>query len=468
MNLIKDLEKMKQLRISGVDYDALREHLYPSDGKEAISFALCGRLELDNFYCLTVHKLLHIPYGECKTRTSVLIQWPSTYIEELLLEADKKGLSVLKIHSHPTGYADFSKTDDVCDNELFRSIHGWVRHDILHASCVMLPNGEIFGRLISKELVFAPLNKIIVAGDSVKIWRNGGSEKTTDLDLRNLQAFGERTTKLLKSMKVTIVGCSGTGSVVAEQLTRLGVGELILIDHDKVELKNLNRILNTTKLDAEQMLYKVDVVKKRLEQVGFETKIVVCKENICDSRKVLQEIASSDFVIGCTDTIESRHFLNLLTVYYLLPFIDIGVQLRADGQNGISKIIGAVHYLQAKKSSLFSRGVYSMEGFESERLRRRDPEEYDRLLKENYIKGAGIIGSPAVISVNMQIASMAVNEFLNKIDPFKSCEESDNAIIRMLISDNIFENEPEGEADELFSRCAGLGDQKQFLGIIGL
>ncbi len=74
---------------------------------------------------------------------------------------------------------------------------------------------------------------------------------------------------LIAHMKIAVVGCSGTGSIVIEQLARLGVGELVIVDPDKVEKKNLNRILNTTLSDAEKKKYKVDVLKSAIASFGF-------------------------------------------------------------------------------------------------------------------------------------------------------------------------------------------------------
>ena len=58
---------------------------------------------------------------------------------------------------------------------------------------------------------------------------------------------GQKTPKL-QNLSVAVVGCSGTGSPVIEQLARLGVGRLLLVDPDVVKVKNLNRILNTTRI----------------------------------------------------------------------------------------------------------------------------------------------------------------------------------------------------------------------------
>ena len=50
-----------ELKISGIHYQALRDHLFPGDGKEAVAIACCGRNTFDNKNFLLVHKLTLIP-----------------------------------------------------------------------------------------------------------------------------------------------------------------------------------------------------------------------------------------------------------------------------------------------------------------------------------------------------------------------------------------------------------------------
>jgi ubiquitin-like modifier-activating enzyme 5 len=51
--------------------------------------------------------------------------------------------------------------------------------------------------------------------------------------------------QIIRQKTVVIVGIGGIGSVVAEMLTRCGIGKLILFDYDKVELANMNRLFFT-------------------------------------------------------------------------------------------------------------------------------------------------------------------------------------------------------------------------------
>ena len=84
----------------------------------------------------------------------------------------------------------------------------------------------------------------------------------------------------------------------------------------------------------------------------------------------------------------------------------------------MDQVCGTVHYLQPGGSSLLSRGVFSLEDVRAEGLKRADPEAYREQLRSKYIVGVQE-DRPAVISVNMQIASMAVNEMLARIHPFR-------------------------------------------------
>jgi hypothetical protein len=57
-----------ELKIAGIHFEALRDHLYPGDGLEAVSVALCSRFCSDESTYFLVHKVQHIPYEDCKIR----------------------------------------------------------------------------------------------------------------------------------------------------------------------------------------------------------------------------------------------------------------------------------------------------------------------------------------------------------------------------------------------------------------
>ena len=97
-----------QFRISGKHHTQLYSHVFPGDEKEAVAIALCGYHINGQLTIITVHEIFCIPYVSCK-RTPDYVYWKTESIIHVLEDCAKKGLSFIKIHSHPTGYDKFSK-----------------------------------------------------------------------------------------------------------------------------------------------------------------------------------------------------------------------------------------------------------------------------------------------------------------------------------------------------------------------
>lgn len=446
------------LKISGKAYHALKEHLYPGDGKESVAIAFCGRHVHKDQNLLLAHKIINIPYDQCDIREPDFLKWPTSILIPHLNEAVKREWAVVKIHSHPTGYPAFSKTDDKSDIDLFNSIYGWMDNEKNHASIIMLPDGAIFGHVVKPDLTFDALRRISVAGDDLLIWDSDSDYlPLQEYALRTTQTLGKGTTELLKKLKIGIVGCSGTGSPTIEQLVRLGVGSIVIVDPDKVEEKNLNRILNSTMDDAKNGRYKVDVIKKSIDQIGLGTKVISFKENIYDIMEIIDSLAQCDVLFGCVDSVDGRHLLNQISTFYLVPYFDLGVKILADGKGGIDQICGTVHYLQPGGSSLRTRGVYNSEELRSASMFRANRKEYEDQLRSGYIFNANV-ESPAVISINMQLSSMAVNEFLARIHPYRYEHNSEFAITRFSLTDGYIQKEGDGLTDEYLAKYIGRGD----------
>ena len=453
-----------QLRISGNHHKIMKQHLLPFDGREAVAVALCGRFSNNNVEYLMVFDLTLIPYDECYSRESDILIWSTERIKPYFERIGRSNMALLKIHSHPGGYRKFSDTDDSSDKEFFNSAFGWATNDKPHASAVMLPSGEIFGRFFFSDMTHKPIDKISIIGDTILQFSKLIDIRKDDFALRTIQAFGEKTFQILKGLSVGVVGCSGTGSPVIEQLVRLGIGKIVLVDPDIVEMKNLNRIINTTSLDANEGKSKVTTIANAIERIGLGTIIDSHQVNLYDDVNTLKELITCDIIFGCMDSVDGRYLLNQLCSFYLIPYFDLGVLLEADNSGGIKKICGSVHYLQPGKSSLITRGLYTMDDLRASSQYRKNPEEFENLKKNAYIKNVNV-NSPAVISVNMQIASHAVNEFLNRIHPFKSEHPSYYAGSTIDITEGYIVNSSESDykIDDYLKKKSGRGDMTPFL-----
>jgi hypothetical protein len=445
-----------RLRISETDYKALQEHLFPGDGCEAVAIALCGRRRSAHDHVLTVQQIVPIPYDECKVRTPDRVTWSTARLIPLLKRAAAKDLAIVKIHCHPTGHGWFSEIDDMSESDIFNSVSSWTDSPFPHASVVLLPDGGMFGRAILATGEMQELASILVPGDDIQVWTPAHTSKIPEHFRRHAQLFGAGTTEKLRELSIGVVGCSGTGSPLIEQLARLGAGRLVLLDPDVVELKNLNRIYNSSMEDAYLSRPKVEVMARAIARMGFGANVEVFAGNLI-SRAGIERVASCDIVFGCTDSVEARHILNRLCAHYLIPYFDLGVKLNADGKGSIDEVCGAIHYLKPEGSSLLDRRVFNMEQVRSEGLKRTDPVAYERELKAGYVHGARE-DRPAVISVNTQIASMAVNEFLARLHPFRLDGNEESAVVRISFMQGAIYREPEEQGSGMFRRSIGRAD----------
>ena len=119
--------------------------------------------------------------------------------------------------------------------------------------------------------------------------------------------IGKENIEKLSKMKIAIFGIGGVGSYVAEGLARMGIGNFVLIDSDKVEETNINRqIIATTKTIGE---YKVDVMKKRILDINPKANIITHKIFFDLNSKELILDDSINYIIDAIDTITSKIYL---------------------------------------------------------------------------------------------------------------------------------------------------------------
>ena len=234
-------------------------------------------------------------------------------------------------------------------------------------------------------------------------------------------AFSRAMTDALSGLHAAVIGVSGTGSIVAEQLARMGVGSLTLIDFDHIEYKNLNRILNSTVANAQRRDLKVHAIAEAVHAYAPKTSIIPIASTIVSRQAVLAS-AESDVLFCCVDSEEGRHVCDLISQAFILPLIDIGVSIptRSDskGEVHVSDVLARLDYVQPSGASLLDREVYTPDGLRAEYLARVAPDTLASEIKEGYVKGVNV-EAPPVIALNMRAASGAVMEFIARMFPFR-------------------------------------------------
>lgn len=455
------------LAISGRHRDRLRRHLFPGDGKEAVALALCGFAKGPRGIQLLVHDVLEVPYSVCRLRTPQTVAWSVESVLPALSRAMRSKLTVVKFHSHPGGHAEFSLYDDRSDVTFFTGVDNVLDTLEMRGSVVMLPDGRMFGRMVCDGILGARIDVIRVAGDDFEFHRNPKKENHVQLPdhaIRLAQAFGEGTYRALTQLRIGVVGCSGTGSIVVEQLARNCVGAIVAVDPDDIERKNLNRILNAKGVDADNRKNKVALAAETISSMDLGTAFYGLEQDIF-CRDVVRALSECDILFGCVDSVDGRHILNKIASHYLIPLIDLGVRIDADGKGNVDHVFGAVHTVLPGGSSLMSRGVYSQADLDAAFMKRREPERFTDMVKQGYVKGQNV-ERPAVISLNMMVASVAVNEMLARLVPYRVEPNSVFAQRRLNLTDPLASrDDSDGEPCPTFAKRVGLGSQEPLLGM---
>jgi len=133
--------------------------------------------------------------------------------------------------------------------------------------------------------------------------------------------------KLLGS-KVLIVGLGGLGSPVALYLAAAGVGELVLLDDDEVDLSNLQRQVIHDEASIGQS--KVASAARRIQGINVDVKVQQIAQRLA-KEALEQQVAAVDLVVDCTDNFASRYLINELCVKRFKPLVS-GAAIRMEGQ----------------------------------------------------------------------------------------------------------------------------------------
>ncbi len=137
----------------------------------------------------------------------------------------------------------------------------------------------------------------------------------------------EGQSRLLASHAL-VIGAGGLGSAAAFYLASAGVGQITLVDHDQVDLTNLQRqILHT---EQRVGMNKVDSAKHTLNELNPHIQIHAVCEKV-DAARLSELIGRADVVLDCTDNFPTRHAINAACVQHSKPLVS-GAAIQFDGQ----------------------------------------------------------------------------------------------------------------------------------------
>ncbi|MBT8106183.1 MAG: thiazole biosynthesis adenylyltransferase ThiF [Woeseiaceae bacterium] len=134
-----------------------------------------------------------------------------------------------------------------------------------------------------------------------------------------LPGFGEGGQRRLQDATVVLLGCGALGSVAADLLARAGVGHLVIVDRDVVEITNLQRQVLFDEQDVATGMPKAEAAKRHIASVNSQVHVTAIVDDI-NHTNIARLAEGADLLCDGLDNFETRYLANDLAVDRGLPY----------------------------------------------------------------------------------------------------------------------------------------------------
>lgn len=360
----------------------------------------------------------------------------ANFVRDQALFCRDERLAYLAVHNH-FGHDSvaFSSTD-------LRS------HERGYPALRDLTRGQIVGGLVFAQNAVAgdlwlastrvPLKRACVVGNNfVEMYPSPPSRPAqagAEFD-RQARLFGDRGQALLARQRVGIIGLGGIGSLVAEYLSRLGVGTLVLVDPDRIEPPNLSRVVGSTRRDAllpftgasspegirsraaRLAKLKVDIAAREARRGRDSVSIIKHARSVVDD-DVARDLAGCDFLFLAADSMQARLVFNALVHQFLIPGYQLGAKVPVEHETGaVGRPFSVVRPVLPGENCLWCNGLIAPDKLQEEAL------TLEERRAQRYIEELEI-PAPSVITLNAVAAAHAVNDFLFRLTGLRDASAS--------------------------------------------
>lgn len=336
-------------RAESSNFSKLRELIfrrYPD--YEWATFARFGWRQTPSGLILTMAQLIPPAAGELDESVGhVAIREP--YTLRVALDAEQHPLAPAVIHSHPRNCPpEASPIDDDMD-AYYASYFETFAPNRPYISLILAEMGDVItlGGRAFWQGQWSQIRRVAVDGIPVHAWygRSDGRDSTSlDRRQRLVAAFGIDSAQKLRRSTVAVIGVGGTGSAAVEVLARAGVGRLILVDPDRLDASNLERVHGSVPRDAVTNKAKVAVAREHVAAIDPQIQVEALLGSM-PQEDVLDAVVGADALLGCTDQQHSRLALSDTARRYLIPALDCGVVLEGRGGVVSAQVIQCVRFL---------------------------------------------------------------------------------------------------------------------------
>jgi molybdopterin-synthase adenylyltransferase len=207
-------------------------------------------------------------------------------------------------------------------------------------------------------------------------------------DAFSRQSFlGPQSQEIIEHTRIGIIGLSGGGSHIVQLLAHIGFLEYALYDPDPIEQSNLHRLVGATQDDVDSARLKVDIALRGIIGVRPKARIQYFNHRWQQNSAALK---SCDIIFGCTGGAQERHELEVLCRRHLIPYIDIGMDVRIISPDP-PRMAGQVFLSMPGYPCMWCCGLLT-----------------ERSMAEEAVKYGDAGGNPQVVWTNAILASAAI------------------------------------------------------------
>lgn len=397
------------------DFRSFRDQLLQPDRLERASFLLLGKRKCrDGMMELYVHQMLNPQDGDYAQQHGAVVEPKADFILETFKRFAQSGVpGYLHAHSHPfSERARFSSTDDRYFPGALKSLKNymWLTHQRQEFIFVRLVYGQA-EEGFSAECFdasgshLANVEEIRLVGPSgLKTLQLGQSQESAAVDAemltrfdRNVRFLGEAGQARIIQTHLAICGVGGLGSFALACAKGLGFRKITIIDPDRIEETNLNRLLGATQKDLGKP--KVNVMTRELKRYDARLEVRPRFGRVQDE-PAREALLDADVIISCPDNDAARLEAQVLAARYLKPLMDLGSGIFLDEGRRVREMGGQIAFYFPGGPCLLCQGLDPSKII-SEQIR-----EVQRAV--GYIAGTDET-PPSVITLNAVIAGLGMD-----------------------------------------------------------
>ena len=259
------------------------------------------------------------------------------YLSRVAKMAMKKKAGIAFMHSHPSsGWQGMSDPDVEAERDVLAYPAGATGLPLV--GLTIGTDGYWSARFWERDgrqMLRRWCEKVRVVGpQSYKIYSNDNIAPPPlrkEVLKRTFDTWGSESQNTIARLKVGLVGLGSVGCIVAEAIARIGIAQVTLIDPDKVEEHNLDRLLYGTAKDVGKL--KVDLAARSMRRNATAKKIQITALPFSVQEEAAYNAAlDCDILFSCVDRPVARDILNYIAQAHLIPVIDGGIAVETDIQ----------------------------------------------------------------------------------------------------------------------------------------